>query len=412
MIVRTVSLIAYETINPIGFNPSSFDYLQGALAIRESLATIETHWAEDDRKHHSKSGLTNGHAWKVETWSSTHQQKEQLALIEETTANAQQLKDENTWLGMEAKENESQANLSHSEASLTDDEKCQLIQLLVDSMQANGEMDYLLIKDIEKQYPWPCIKNSDSIFDETSVPAPTPSSKPKGLNLATTSTPANHPDTLPCDKKAPSASLVVQHFTKQQPYQQYFGFWNLKNWMYLQQTGQDTIKIIKGNEHPPEIGDVANIQHSNCNTIPVPWPENYLETVHMDIRYGDCVSIGFCVEQLQTWQRPIHHHSFQLENDGGIFIGLYDNSPISQGIKPYPEGTSVLVNNVWGTVISTLGIAIDHQVPATDDDSFYAIQLVAPMADNESGAATNIIWVSASDMPSINPEPAIGFCRL
>jgi hypothetical protein len=54
---------------------------------------------------------------------------------------------------MEAKENECQANLSHSKASLTDDEKCQLIQLIVDSMQANGEMDYLLIKDIEKQYP-------------------------------------------------------------------------------------------------------------------------------------------------------------------------------------------------------------------------------------------------------------------
>jgi hypothetical protein len=74
MIVRSVSCITYEeTINPIGFNFSSCDYLQGALAIRESLATIETHWAEDDRKHHSKSGLTNGHAWKVETWSSTHQ---------------------------------------------------------------------------------------------------------------------------------------------------------------------------------------------------------------------------------------------------------------------------------------------------------------------------------------------------
>jgi hypothetical protein len=38
--------------------------------------------------------------------------------------------------------------------------------------------------------------------------------------------------------------------------------------------------------------------------------------------------------------------AFNLKYEGGIFIGLYDNSPISQGIKPYPEGTSVLVNNV------------------------------------------------------------------
>jgi hypothetical protein len=28
----------------------------------------------------------------------------------------------------------------------------------------------------------------------------------------------------------------------------YFGFRNLKNWMDLETTGQDTIKIVKGNE--------------------------------------------------------------------------------------------------------------------------------------------------------------------
>jgi hypothetical protein len=95
-----------------------------------------------------------------------------------------------------------------------------------------------------------------------------------------------------------------------------------------------------------------------------------------------------------------------LKYDRGIFIGLYNNSPISQGIKPYPEGTSVLVNNVQGTVISTLSIAIDCQVPATNDDSYYAIQLVAPMDKEESGTNTNIIRVLALDMPSIIPEPA------
>jgi hypothetical protein len=90
--------------------------------------------------------------------------------------------------------------------------------------------------------------------------------------------------------------------------------------------------------------------------------------------------------------------AFNLKYDGGIFIGLYDNSPISQGIEPYPEGTSVIVNNVRGTVISTPGIAIDRQVPATDDDCYYAIQLVAPIDDDESGTNTNIIRVSAPDL--------------
>jgi hypothetical protein len=58
------------------------------------------------------------------------------------------------------------------------------------------------------------------------------------------STLVDHPNTLPCDK-APSESPAVQHFTEQQLHC-HFGFHNLKNWMDLQQTGQDTIKIVKG----------------------------------------------------------------------------------------------------------------------------------------------------------------------
>ena len=80
---------------------------------------------------------------------------------------------------MEAKENECQASSPHPEASLTANEKRQLIQSLVNSMQANGEMDYLLIKDIEQQYPCPSINHSDCISNTTSMPAPTLPSKPK-----------------------------------------------------------------------------------------------------------------------------------------------------------------------------------------------------------------------------------------
>ena len=41
-------------------------------------------------------GLTSSHIWKVETQASTCQLKEQLVMIEETAANARQLKDEIT----------------------------------------------------------------------------------------------------------------------------------------------------------------------------------------------------------------------------------------------------------------------------------------------------------------------------
>jgi hypothetical protein len=84
---------------------------------------------------------------------------------------------------------------------------------------------------------------------------------------------------------------MLQRLTEQQLHR-YFGFRNLKNWLDLETTGQATVKVIKGTERPLEIGDVANIRHSRRNTVPVPRPEGYLETVHMDIGYGDCVSIG------------------------------------------------------------------------------------------------------------------------
>jgi hypothetical protein len=60
----------------------------------------------------------------------------------------------------------------------------------------------------------------------------------------------------------------------------------------LKTTGQETIKVIKGNECPMKIGDVTNIHYSRHNTKPIPCPTEYLCTVHMDIGYGDCISIG------------------------------------------------------------------------------------------------------------------------
>jgi hypothetical protein len=37
-------------------------------------------------------------------------------------------------------------------------------------------------------------------------------------------------------------------------------------------------------------------------------------------------------------------HTFYLSFDGGIFVGLYDHSPISAGVEPYPEGTPVVLS--------------------------------------------------------------------
>jgi hypothetical protein len=99
-------------------------------------------------------------------------------------------------------------------------------------------------------------------------------------------------------------------------------------------------------------------------------------------------------------------NAFNLKYEGGIFIGLYDHSPVSKGVEPYPEGTSILVDNVHGTVISVPSLAADQQIPSTDDSTFYVIRLVTPMAKNENNESTDIIRVATSEMPFIIPAPA------
>ena len=49
--------------------------------------------------------------------------------------------------------------------------------------------------------------------------------------------------------------------------------------------------------------------------------------------------------------------AFNLKYDGGMFFGLYDSSHISNGVEPYPPGTTVFFNDVnnnktTGTVIT------------------------------------------------------------
>ena len=49
---------------------------------------------------------------------------------------------------------------------------------------------------------------------------------------------------------------------------------------------------------------------------------------------------------------------FDLKYDGGLFIGLYDSSDVSNGVEPYPPGTSIIYkgkdgNEYSGTVSSS-----------------------------------------------------------
>ena len=105
-------------------------------------------------------------------------------------------------------------------------------------------------------------------------------------------------------------------------------------------------------------------------------------------------------------------NAFNLKYEGGLFIGLYGNSPISTGMEPYPEGTGMLINNIRGTVISVPCPAIDCQLPATNDECYYVIKLVANTTGSDNGEATDIIPVSAPDMPSIILEKAPWDTRL
>jgi hypothetical protein len=87
--------------------------------------------------------------------------------------------------------------------------------------------------------------------------------------------------------------------------------------------------------------------------------------------------------------------AFNLKYDGGLFFGLYDHSPASRGIEPYPKGTSVRVNSLLGMVIVTPISSFDQGIPDSDADQFYTIHLLDD----------SVMKFSAPEMPSIIPAP-------
>jgi hypothetical protein len=173
-----------------------------------------------------------------------------------------ELRNEMQRLDNEARDTELQA-----QSSLTKNEKQTLLHAADDSLKKLGVIDYKLIRDIirdiENKYPRPTntAEQESTLQQETSSTAHiiTPESSPdvtslksnahslpSSKSISTTTTPPDRPDSRPCDKP-PSASPAVQRMNDQQLHR-YFGFRNLKSWMDLETTGQDTIKIVKGNE--------------------------------------------------------------------------------------------------------------------------------------------------------------------
>jgi hypothetical protein len=59
--------------------------------------------------------------------------------------------------------------------------------------------------------------------------------------------------------------------------------------------------------------------------------------------------------------------------------------------NPTLKGTSVLINNIRGTVISVPSPALDRQLPASDNISSFVIRLVAPTATTDNDPTINII---------------------
>lgn len=71
-------------------------------------------------------------------------------------------------------------------------------------------------------------------------------------------------------------------------------------------------------------------------------------------------------------------NTFNLQYEGGIFVGLYDSCPNTSQVEPYPQGTSVVwplqdankrIIHMRGTVISVPLPLSDSQLPASAEDA-------------------------------------------
>ena len=96
-----------------------------------------------------------GYALRVETRASARRQQEQAAQQAAADEQANQARTELLHLEEEAKKARAQAHAAHPEAPMTDDEKRQLVQSLIESFEKYETIDYKLIREIERKYPVP-----------------------------------------------------------------------------------------------------------------------------------------------------------------------------------------------------------------------------------------------------------------
>ena len=73
--------------------------------------------------------------------------------------------------------------------------------------------------------------------------------------------------------------------------------------------------------------------------------------------------------------------TFNLVYDGGLFFGLYDSSPVVEGVEPYPPGTTVFRKNgtdstISGTVTSVPLLSNAKSIPDYSfTTNFYSVKM-------------------------------------
>lgn len=109
-------------------------------------------------------------------------------------------------------------------------------------------------------------------------------------NQQTSQTESDRPNLMPCD--IPSHSEQSTRRLTHHQLHRYFGFRQLRNWSIFNEVGNGNVQVVNSGKPPLELGDVANLKRSRRLKQPVPRPRKFLTAVHLDIGYGDCVSIG------------------------------------------------------------------------------------------------------------------------
>ena len=154
-------------------------------------------------------------------------------------------------------------------------------------------------------------------------------------NTPTLATPNDRPDLLPCDKTS-SSTPNVKRFTISELHRA-FGFRTLSSWDTIYDIAQDTIEIVKTADPILEIRDVANINRSRRNKVPITRPSKFLHRVHMDIGYGDCTAVGgakYCILLVDRATRKHALYDLRSLNHEEI-IRVLDQVVVDMNGKPY-----------------------------------------------------------------------------